>query len=105
MDKSKIANLNPQEYTHLPHSEQDFQGHEQTDVAIRPLIGTLVAIAVVIVVSAIGMWGLFQLFKHLSETASDNQPHSQLSQVEAPVRKVPQGYPELQGVPAKSQNA
>ena len=38
MDKSKIENLNPQEYTHLPHAEQHFEDHEQTDVAIRPLV-------------------------------------------------------------------
>ena len=101
MDQSKIQNLNPQEYTHLPHADQNFEAHEQSDVAIRPLIATLIAIALTVVVSAAGLWGLFELFEFMSRNASDNQ---NLSKVEPVVRKVPQGYPDLQGVPAANQN-
>jgi hypothetical protein len=101
MDKSKIENLDPSEYTHLPHAAQDFEGHEQTDVAIRPLVATLVAIAVVIVVSGIGMWGLFKVFYYVSQNSSDNQ---NVSNVPPAIRRVPEGQPALQGVPAKGAN-
>jgi hypothetical protein len=99
MDKSKIESLNPQEYTHLPHAEQHFEGHEQTDVAIRPLVWTLVSIGLIIVVSLIGMWGLFKVLKLMADKETENQ---QFSAVEAPPREVPQGYPPLQGIPARS---
>ena len=101
MDQSKIQNLNPQEYTHLPHADQHFEDHEQTDVAIRPLVATLVAIALTVVVSAVGLWGLFELFEYMARNDEGNQ---NLSKVEPAVRQVPQGYPELQGVPAAEAN-
>lgn len=101
MDKSKIENLNPQDYTHLPHADQNFDAHEQSDVAIRPLVGTLVAIAIVIAVSMVGMWGFFQLLHHWTSTASDNQ---KLSSLDPSIRKVPDGLPALQGVPAEGAN-
>jgi hypothetical protein len=103
MHKSKIESLNPQEYTHLPHAEQHFEDHEQTDVAIRPLVWTLIGIASIIVVSGVGMWGLFNLYKHLNETAENNQPLSAVSTMSDP-RQVPQGMPDLQGVPAEGAN-
>ena|SRR5687768_4294520 len=98
MHKSKIENLNPQEYTHLPHAEQKFEDHEQTDVAIRPLVWTLIGIAGIIVVSGVGMWGLFEFYEYLNKNASDNQPLSEVSTISDP-RLVPDGMPELQGVP------
>ena len=101
MDKSKIEHLNKQEYTHLPHAEQEFENHEQTDVSIRPLVGTLVAIAAVLLFSYAGMWGLFELFKYQSENASDNV---RMTTVAPSVRHVPEGYPALQGVPAAEAN-
>jgi hypothetical protein len=101
MDKSKIEHLNKQEYTHLPHAEQEFENHEQTDVAIRPLVATLVAIAAVLVFSYLGIWGLFELFKTQTENAPDNQ---RLTAVEARIRQVPDGLPALQGVPAAQAN-
>jgi hypothetical protein len=99
MDKSKIEKLNPQEYTHLPHAEQHFEEHEQTDVAIRPLVWTLVAIAVIIVVSAVGLWGLFRLFKTVADNQAENK---RFSNVEAETRTVPAGFPPLQGIPSRS---
>jgi hypothetical protein len=102
MDQSKIAHLNPQEYTHLPHADQDFEGHEQTDVAIRPLIWTLIAIAVVIVVTAVGMWGLFQALKYLSGNAPENQALTDVEKIG--FRHVPEGMPDLQGVSAQDGN-
>ena len=101
MDKSKIANLNPQEYTHLPHADQHFEEHEQTDVAIRPLVATLIGIAVLVAVSAIGLWGMFELMKYIAHRSSDNQ---QISKIEPVTRTVPAGYPPLQGVPAPQQD-
>jgi hypothetical protein len=101
MDKSKIENLNPQDYTHLPHADQQFEGHEQTDVAIRPLVWTLVTIALVIVVSGIGLWGLFKVFKTVANTQTENQ---RFSKIEAEAREVPAGYPPLQGIPTRSVN-
>jgi hypothetical protein len=100
MDKSKIDNLNPQEYTHLPHADQHFEGHEQTDVAIRPLAWTLVTIAVVVLVSMIGLWGLFEVFQRFARDEPDNKRFSQVEAVEN--REVPQGYPPLQGIIARS---
>jgi hypothetical protein len=101
MDKSKIENLDPKEYTHLPHEEQHFEDHEQTDVAIRPLIGTLIAIGVVIAVSMVGMWGFFVVLKNWSDKGADNR---RMSNVEPSIRQVPEGFPELQGVPAEGAN-
>src|SRR5688572_21649520 len=101
MDKSKIEHLNKQEYTHLPHAEQEFENHEQTDVSIRPLVGTLVAIAAVLVFSYLGMWGLFELFKWQTEIAADNQ---RMTTVAPSIRQVPEGLPALQGVPAAQAN-
>lgn len=105
MDQSKIANLNPQEYTHLPHADQHFEDHEQTDVAVRPLAWTLVAIAVVIVVTMVGMWGFFELLEHWQENATENQARSAIDPKKVPIRMVPDGYPALQGVPAERANA
>ena len=96
MDKSKIEHLNPLEYTHLPHAEQNFEDHEQSDVAIRPLVATLIAIALTVLISAVGLWGLFELFEYMARNASDNQ---NLSKVEPSIRQVPQEYPSLQGIP------
>ena len=101
MDKSKIEHLNKQEYTHLPHAEQEFENHEQTDVSIRPLVGTLVAIGAVLLFSYAGMWGLFELFKHQTVNASDNV---RMTTVAPRVRLVPEGLPALQGVPAAEAN-
>jgi hypothetical protein len=81
--------------------DQQFEGHEQTDVAIRPLVWTLVAIALVIVVSGIGLWGLFEVFKRVANTQAENKRYSN---VEADAREVPAGYPPLQGIPALSTN-
>jgi hypothetical protein len=102
MDKSKIEHLNPQEYTHLPHAEQDFEAHEQTDVAIRPLVWTLVTIAVVVVISGIGMWGLFEVLERFAQNQPENQRFSNVEAVER--REVPEGYPPLQGIIARSGN-
>lgn len=104
MDQSKIAHLNPQDYTHLPHAKQDFEGHEQTDVAIRPLVATLITIAVVIVVTVIGMWGFFRTMKYLSEKAPENQKFTAVETEGMAPRQVPAGMPELQGVPIKGAN-
>lgn len=101
MDKSKIEHLNPQEYTHLPHAEQKFEDHEQTDVAIKPLVATLVTIAVVIVVTGVGMWGLFKAFEFGSGKFEQNQNQSN---VVPTTRQVPEGMPALQGVPAPGAN-
>jgi hypothetical protein len=101
MQKSKIENLNPLEYTHLPHADQHFEDHEQTDVAIRPLVASLIAIALTVLISAVGLWGLFELFEYMARNASDNQ---NLSKIEPGVRTVPQEYPDLQGVPAAHSN-
>ena len=101
MDKSKIEHLDKQEYTHLPHVEQEFENHEQTDVSIRPLVGTLVAIAAVLLFSYAGMWGLFELFKYQTVNASDNV---RMTTVAPSIRQVPEGYPALQGVPAAEAN-
>ena len=100
MDKSKIDNLNPQEYTHLPHADQHFEDHEQSDVAIRPLVWTLVVIALVVIVTGIGMWGLFEVYKHMAKDEPENQRFSQVKALE--LRQVPEGYPPLQGVIAGS---
>ena len=100
MDQSKIENLNPQEYTHLPHADQHFEGHEQTDVAIRPLVWTLVAIAVLVLVSGVGLWGLFKVFERVAKNQPENQRFSNVEAVEA--REVPKGYPPLQGIVARS---
>jgi len=102
MDQSKIAHLNPQDYTHLPHPQQDFEGHEQTDVAIRPLFWTLIAIALVIIVTAIGMWGLFRTLEYLSTGATENQAMSDVEKIG--FRHVPDGMPPLQGVSAQEGN-
>src|SRR5687768_6360840 len=96
MDKSKIEKLNPQEYTHLPHADQHFESHEQTDVAIRPLVWTLVSIAVIVSVSMIGMWGLFEVYKRVARDQPENKRFSQVEAVER--REVPEGYPPLQGI-------
>lgn len=101
MEKSKIANLNPQEYTHLPHAEQHFEQHEQTDVAIRPLVLTLIGIAVLVAISTIGLWGMFELMKYISDRSSENQL---ISKIVPTARTVPPGYPALQGVPAAGQD-
>jgi hypothetical protein len=103
MDQSKIAHLNPQDYTHLPHADQDFEAHEQTDVAIRPLFWTLIAIAIVIIVTAIGMWGFFNMMKYLSSRSPENQAMSDVEKIG--FRHVPDGMPELQGVSAQDGNA
>ena len=100
MDKSKIEHLNPQEYTHLPHADQHFESHEQTDVAIRPLVWTLVSIAVIVSVSMIGMWGLFEVYKRVAKSEPENKRFSQVEAVER--REVPEGYPPLQGIIARS---
>jgi hypothetical protein len=101
MEKSKIENLNPLEYTHLPHAEQHFEDHEQSDVAIPPLVASLIAIALTVLISAVGLWGLFELFEYMARNAADNQ---NLSKVEPSIRHVPVEYPELQGVPAAEAN-
>jgi hypothetical protein len=102
MDQSKIAHLNPQEYTHLPHAQQDFEGHEQSDVSIRGLVITLITIALVIIITVIGMWGLFRTLDYMAGKAPENQ---RLSTVETiGFRHGPEGYPELQGVPAQGGN-
>ncbi len=101
MDKSKIEHLNPQEYTHLPHAEQKFEDHEQSDVAIRPLVGSLVLIGLTVVVTAVGIWGLFEVFEYVARNSPSNQ---NLSKIEPTTRNVPQGYPDLQGVPAAGAN-
>ncbi len=101
MEKSKIDNLNPKEYTHLPHAEQDFDAHEQTDVAIRPLVVTLVALVLTVVVSLVGIWGLFKVFENYAAKALSNQP---LSNVKPGIRQVPTDYPELQGIPVPEAN-
>jgi hypothetical protein len=103
MDQSMIAHLTPQDYTHLPHAAQDFEAHEQTDVAIRPLVWTLITIAVVIIVTAIGMWGFFSMMKYLSGNAAENQAMSDVERIG--FRHVPEGMPELQGVSAQDGNA
>jgi hypothetical protein len=100
MDKSKIEKLNPQEYTHLPHADQHFEDHEQSDVAIRPLAWTLVVIALVVIVTGIGMWGLFKVFDHVAKNQPENQRFSQVKALEQ--RVGPEGYPPLQGVIAGS---
>jgi hypothetical protein len=102
MDKSKIDKLNPQEYTHLPHAEQHFEDHEQTDVAIRPLVWTLIAIAAVIILSAVGMWGLFEVLKSHSDNAPDNQRLSQIEDLGP--RQSLEGYPPLQGILSRDGN-
>lgn len=101
MDKSKIEHLNKQEYTHLPHAEQDFEAHEQTDVAIRPLVITLVVLAAVVAASYIGMYGVFTLFDKMERESASNP---KLSNVESGIRRVPEGVPALQGVPAEEAN-
>ena len=102
MDKSKIEHLDKKEYTHLPHAEQEFENHEQTDVAIRPLVWTLVVLVVVVGVTYAGMAGVFQLFDYMAEKSSDNP---KLTNVEsAAVRTVPADKPALQGVPALEAN-
>src|SRR4051794_3068567 len=98
MEQSKIAHLNPDDYTHLPHAKQDFEAHEQTDVAIRPLIATLISIAVVILVTLVGMWGLFRTLEYMSKNAPENQKLTAVKTEEIPPRQVPTGMPELQGV-------
>ena len=103
MEQSKIAHLNPQDYTHLPHVDQDFEGHEQTDVAIRPLIWTLITIGVVIIVTAIGMWGFFSMMRYMSGQSAENQAMSDVEKIG--FRHVPDGMPELQGVSAQDGNA
>ena len=95
MEKSKIANLNPQEYTHLPHADQHFEDHEQTDVPIRPLIATLISIALVVIITGIGMWGLFRAFEAFTNRMPENQQQSMVAPIE---RHVPEEYPELQGI-------
>jgi hypothetical protein len=102
MDQSKIAHLNPQDYTHLPHAKQDFEAHEQTDVAIRPLVATLIAIAVVIIVSVIGMWGFFEMMRHFADKMPENQRMSTVETIG--FRKVPEGMPDLQGVSTQGGN-
>jgi hypothetical protein len=104
MDQSKIAHLNPQDYTHLPHAKQDFEAHEQTDVAIRPLVATLITIAVVIVVTVIGMWGFFNMLEYLAGKAPENQKFSDVETKGIAPRQVPAGMPELQGVPIAGAN-
>jgi hypothetical protein len=101
MDKSKIENLNKQEYTHLPHAEQEFENHEQTDVAIRPLVWTLGVLAVVVAVTYVGMAGVFTLFDTMAQNSESNP---QLTNVETGVRHVPEGFPAIQGVPAAEAN-
>jgi hypothetical protein len=95
MEQSKIANLNRQEYTHLPHADQHFEDHEQTDVPIKPLVWTLVSIALIVIITAIGMWGLFEAFKALFGMMPENQQQSMVEPLE---RKVPKDLPELQGI-------
>ena len=104
MDQSKIAHLNPQDYTHLPHAQQDFEAHEQTDVSIRPLVLTLISIAVVIIVTAVGMWGLFQTLKYFSNNAPENQKLTAVETDTLDPRHGPEGYPELQGVAIRGAN-
>ena len=101
MDKSKIEHLNKQEYTHLPHAEQDFEAHEQTDVAIRPLVITLVVLAAVVAASYIGMAGVFTLFDNMEKDSANNP---KLSNVDSGIRGVPEGVPPLQGVQAAEAN-
>jgi C4-type Zn-finger protein len=101
MDKSKIEHLNKQEYTHLPHAEQEFENHEQTDVAIRPLVVTLLVLAAVVAVSYVGMVGVFTLFDNMEKGSSSNP---KLTNVEGGIRRVPEGFPALQGVQAKEAN-
>src|SRR3954454_15007199 len=96
MDQSKIANLNPQEYTHLPHADQHFEEHEQSDVAIRPLAWTLVAIVAIVVFTAIGMWGMFHVMKNVAEKDPENQALSTVESIGP--RQGPEGYPPLQGI-------
>src|SRR4051794_29220980 len=102
MDQSKIAHLNPKDYTHLPHADQDFEAHEQTDVAIRPLVATLITIALVIIVTVIGMWGLFRALAYMSGNMAENQAMSGVERIG--FRHVPEGMPELQGVSAQDGN-
>lgn len=101
MDKSKIEHLNKQEYTHLPHAEQDFEAHEQTDVAIRPLVITLVVLAAVVAASYIGMAGVFWLFDKMEKESANNP---KLSNVDSGTRRLPEGVPPLQGVQAAEAN-
>ena len=84
----------------MPHAEQHFEDHEQSDVAIRPLAWTLVTIAVVVIVSGIGMWGLFEVFKRYTKGQPENQRFSHVKALEQ--REVPAGYPPLQGIVARS---
>lgn len=101
MDKSKIEHLDKQEYTHLPHAEQDFEAHEQTDVAIRPLVITLAVLAAVVAVTYVGMAGVFWLFDDMAQDSPDNP---KLTNVKSGVRLVPEELPALQGVPAPKAN-
>ena len=101
MDKSKIEHLNKQEYTNLPHAEQDFEAHEQTDVAIRPLVITLVVLAAVVAASYVGMAGVFTLFDKMEKNSASNP---KLSNVDSGMRRVPEGMPALQGVQAAEAN-
>jgi hypothetical protein len=102
MEKSKIENLNPLEYTHLPHADQHFEDHEQTDVPIRPLVATLIAIALVVVITGIGMWGLFKVFEAIANRMPENQEQSMVEPLE---RHVPDEYPELQGISLGTANS
>jgi hypothetical protein len=104
MDKSKIEKLNPQEYTHLPHEAQHFEDHEQTDVAIRPLVWTLVALAVVLAITGVGMWGLFEVLKRTSDDAPDNQMMSAVETESIGPRTGPEGFPPLQGILSRDGN-
>lgn len=101
MDTSKIEHPGQQGHTHLPHAEQEFENHEQTDVAIRPLVVTLGALAVVLLVSYVGMWGTFELFKAQTQSPANNP---RMSEVKSGLRQVPEGLPALQGVPAAEAN-
>jgi hypothetical protein len=104
MDQSKIANLNPQEYTHLPHADQHFDEHEQSDVAIRPLAWTLVAIVAVVVLTAIGMWGMFEVLKRQANNDPANQKVSAVEWESIGPRQGPEGYPPLQGILSRDGN-
>src|SRR4051812_29946849 len=99
MDQSKIANLNPQEYTHLPHADQHFEEHEQSDVAIRPLVWTLIAIVAIVVFTAIGMWGMFHVLQTVAKNDPANGFNSAVERGDAMApRHGPDGFPPLQGV-------
>jgi len=82
---------------HVPHHDARPEMHERSDVPIRPLVITLVAIAATCVVSCVLLYWVFWQYK-------SQQDAQELPRTAVPVAKPNVPEPRLQGIPGFNDN-